>query len=489
VLAIFLIGLLAAHGHDVDSLPETWDGHGLFRAPQVNRIATGDSTPPQARDTALGLKNLFSIEVLPNKILTWLFYPIDAISRPAFRIVSRPLRPLIVYSDTSGIIDRTNELIHWGNPEQRRMFYPLATYTGNTSSRAGLRYRDALGNKLNYDAAVRWAPVGEWGVWLSGGLPDIPSPDDYFSLAYSYYQSPGSPVWIPGAANMSATATPAGSVATSVHDLTIAMSTGMGDGWSSSTFLKPQWRREGLPIRISDHIVRSKWPWLQEGDRGTSGNTLSLCFGANAGFSNVDYAGVPTTGKQFQAEINQKLTAHGSGIVTGSMSGTSYYLIGSEKYVYRRTDLEPYINLDPETIVKVMDPTTLWQRLTERRILAFHWTITQAWVNGSEPTPWSQFPSLGGDSPARAYDGRITDLDVLGATLEYRWPIWKYIDGSMFAEFAHSSRTPWDFSYDQFAPGWGFGLRVRTESSFFMRLQLARGRLGNTYIITTSPEF
>lgn len=490
MLALFLTGLVASSGPGIDSLPETWDGHGLFHAPPAAQAASDSpAAPPPARDTALGLKNLSSIEVLPNKILTLLFYPIDALSRPAFRVVSRPLRPLIVYSDTSDIIDRTNDLIHWGDPSGRRMLYPVATYTGNSSTRAGLRYRDGLGSTFNYDAAIRWAPVGEWGLWLAGGFPGQPTPYDYLAINYTYYQSPGSPVWIPGKANLEATALPAGSVATSMHEFTLAMYTGMGDGWNSGTYIRPQWRREGLPIRLSDHIDRSKWEWLQVGDRGTSGNTLTLGFGANVGFSSVDHQGIPTAGRQFQAEIDQKLTTKGSGIATASMKGTSYFLIGSEKYVYRRTDLEPYLNLDPETIVKVMDPSTLWQRLTERRILAFHWTIKQAWENGNEPAPWSQLPSLGGDAPARAYDSRITNMNVLGASLEYRWPIWKYIDGSLFTEVAHSSRTPWNFSYDQFAPGWGLGLRVRTESSFFMRLQLARGRLGNTYIITTSPEF
>jgi hypothetical protein len=52
--------------------------------------------------------------------------------------------------------------------------------------------------------------------------------------------------------------------------------------------------------------------------------------------------------------------------------------------------------------------------------------------------PFTELVSLGGAEPMRAYlAGRLIDRSAFVATLEYRWPVWAVLDGTMKAEFGN----------------------------------------------------
>jgi hypothetical protein len=54
---------------------------------------------------------------------------------------------------------------------------------------------------------------------------------------------------------------------------------------------------------------------------------------------------------------------------------------------------------------------------------------------GSEPIPFPELVSLGGDAPMRGfYPGRLVDRSALVAIARYRWPIASWLDGSIRAE-------------------------------------------------------
>ena len=50
------------------------------------------------------------------------------------------------------------------------------------------------------------------------------------------------------------------------------------------------------------------------------------------------------------------------------------------------------------------------------------------------PIPFTELPSLGGREHLRGfYDGRLRDQSAFAATLQYRYPIWAYVDSEIFA--------------------------------------------------------
>lgn len=481
MFAFLLASLTAAS----DSLPPTWDGQGLLRRPAKAKEVPAQAGLPVKLDSTPWFSQ---VEKIPHKVLTTIFKPVDLVVRPTFRLLGQPLKPMIRYADSSELIDRGNALMHMGNTKGGTMLYPVATLTGNSTSRGGLRYRQNWGNGLRSDAAVRWSPSQEWGVWTSGSIEHFPG-DFTTSASYVHYQTPGAPIWVPGTSVLTTGAQQAGSVSETRNQFDLSMGRSFAPFLGGEAAFQYTKREDGLPVRLSDRLPKPPLPWLAEDPRGTQGTSRSLSGSLRVGGSDRDHEGIPTEGGTWGIDITQRISTQGGGMAIASASGTRYLLLGKEKYLFRRSDLDTYLKFNPSTLLDAVDPTTLWQRLTERRVVALYWGIQQGWENGERPAPWFFFPCMGGNAPARGYDTRFTNLSLFGAGAEYRWPIWKYIDGSLYAEAAHASDLPWNLSYRGFAPGWGLGLRVRAQDAFFFRFQLTRSRTGTTYFLTTSPEF
>lgn len=481
----FLLASLAASS---DSLPPTWDGQGLLRpAPRPEAVARR-APRPQASGPSDSARWFSQVEKIPHRILTTVFKPVDLVVRPTFKLLGEPLKPMIRYADSSELIDRGNALMRMGNTKGGTMLYPVATLTGNSTSRAGLRFRRKWDHGLRSDIAVRWSPSEEWGIWTSGSAEDLPA-DLTASAAYVHYETPNAPIWVPGASSLSPTSLQAGAVSETRDQFDLSLGRGLTAKTSGSLALQFTTRKDSLPVRLSDRLPKEPIPWLARDPRGTQGTSHSLAAAARVGGSTRDHEGIPTDGATWGLELAQRVSLDGGGMGSFGGAGTRYFLLGKEKYVFRRSDLDTYLKFNPSTLLDAVDPSTLWQRLTERRVVALYWSFQQGWENGSRPAPWFFFPNFGSNAPARGYDTRLTNLSLFGAGAEYRWPIWKYIDGSIYAEAAHASDLPWHLSYKGFAPGWGLGLRVRAQDAFFFRFQLTRSRTGTTYFLTTSPEF
>jgi hypothetical protein len=123
------------------------------------------------------------------------------------------------------------------------------------------------------------------------------------------------------------------------------------------------------------------------------------------------------------------------------------------------------------TLVGALD---LWQ---ESRVLLFRITTEAVWPVGSAPVPFTELPVLGGPDALRGVRlGRFRDQSLVLATAEYRWPIWMWMDASLFVDyggvFGHAYQG---FDLRQMVPGVGGALRLRTTQHFYIRAQLAYG--------------
>ena len=68
----------------------------------------------------------------------------------------------------------------------------------------------------------------------------------------------------------------------------------------------------------------------------------------------------------------------------------------------------------------------------KNRVLSLSVTTQFADPLGSVDVPFDQLATLGGDNaPMHGfYQGRLLDRSAIAATLEYRWPVWSFLDGS-----------------------------------------------------------
>jgi hypothetical protein len=116
----------------------------------------------------------------------------------------------------------------------------------------------------------------------------------------------------------------------------------------------------------------------------------------------------------------------------------------------------------------------VWQR---SRVLIVRIEADDLEPIGDAPVPFSELIVLGGPDTFRGFrPGRFRDFSSLFAGIEYRWPIWMWMDASLFSEYGGVFGQHFDgLRFDRMKPDVGAGVRLRSSDAFFARLQVAYG--------------
>lgn len=443
---------------------------------------------------ALRRDSLASVDVTMHPLLTALLWPVDHAVRPLMGVPFKPLRPVVRYGEGTELVERGLAFVH---PTGREglMLYPTAVLDGSSGSRWGATFVDRdffrEGWRLQLNGALSVAADGYMSA--STRTHPIGPRSTQLRMATSYSISRGVGVRVPGYRPVSDPEIAGSTSETRVLGELGAAGPGAFEHSSWDASYQLAHREVGAPRRLAaDFVDPGGIDWFSGGDRGIRGTEIDHTFGMWLGWSDQENPGAPSKGGRLSTRMWYTY-ADGGGDVAGiDAQATRYFLLGTERYVYKKGDLEPYLDLDPMRVIRMLDPTTLRQRLTQRKILAVYFRMIRLWEleAGRHPASYFLFPGLGGDAPARAYGGRyLLDRAVVGGTMEYRWPIWKYIDGTAFAELAWAAPEWWEPDLDRLAPGIGGGIRVRMPRMFLFRVQAAFGLAGPQLIATTDAEF
>jgi outer membrane protein assembly factor BamA len=96
---------------------------------------------------------------------------------------------------------------------------------------------------------------------------------------------------------------------------------------------------------------------------------------------------------------------------------------------------------------------------------------------GYTPVPFSELVVLGGPDTFRGFRyGRFRNFSSLFGGLEYRWPVWMWMDATLFGEYGGVFGPGFEgFSIERMRPDVGAGVRLRSSDTFFARAQVAYG--------------
>ena len=103
-------------------------------------------------------------------------------------------------------------------------------------------------------------------------------------------------------------------------------------------------------------------------------------------------------------------------------------------------------------------------------------------VDRDDFVPFTELALLGGPNSLRGFRwDTFRGLSSLLGSAEYRWPIWMWVDGSVFADWGGVFGEWYDgIGVSRMQPDVGFGVRVHTADKFFLRVQIAYG-FGETW--------
>lgn len=111
-----------------------------------------------------------------------------------------------------------------------------------------------------------------------------------------------------------------------------------------------------------------------------------------------------------------------------------------------------------------------------RRVLALRnaWTFQQE--TGTSVVPFYRLSFLDLNTPLRGFDrGRFRDHGSVIFNVEYRYPVWDIIDGTIFFDTGRVFDDPSDFSFNNFKYSVGGGIQFVTKNFLLFRIQAAYG--------------
>jgi len=106
--------------------------------------------------------------------------------------------------------------------------------------------------------------------------------------------------------------------------------------------------------------------------------------------------------------------------------------------------------------------------------------------------PFYRLPALGGIGVMRGlYEGRFRDMTMAAVQAEYRFPIWRFFGGAVFAGLGEVAGRPADLSLRelQFAAGIGLRVTLDPKERINLRVDVGFSRYGTYPILVITEAF
>lgn len=128
--------------------------------------------------------------------------------------------------------------------------------------------------------------------------------------------------------------------------------------------------------------------------------------------------------------------------------------------------------------------------LPPTRRLAFKGRLERVEPLADKSIPFFELPSIGDSRGLRGLRGdRFRDDKSLLFTLEYRYPMWDFVDVAFFLDEGQVFREFNDLNISEFHTGYGFGLHFLGEENLSFRIEFAFSKESSRTILSITPNF
>ncbi len=462
------------------------DGH---RIPTDSAGAGRDST----RDSTSAGARIYEYIAYPTlQLITW---PVEKLLVPVVRVLTYPTQEPIRYVLKENVIDRTLNIVTYGDQQQIQV-YPTLNLAPGTSSRTGLTLRDKALFGRNTEKLVSYV------LYYVNG--------DYKARAYvTADQLLGSNLFAKVGASV--TRMKNASVNEPGTDYFLFYSDSSEQYQFLAThpaFLNFQ-VRGGMTLRhnsfgaaagnllTKDTIAGDFFPY--------PGDSIS----ANRAYRGLDqtfWDRVWEVGLTRDTRNNENITLAGSwtdltlqyhdaglnhSFYDWVGQYTTYFKLGRERYEITAEEERRNGNISVQKILRQLEYEKIRNGIFSRKVLVVHFYAAQSYEISGNSMPVYGLQTLGNDTPLRGYAGsRFRDYTVAAVSTEYRFPIIRLMDGTLFDEYGVSGKS-WDSVLDQgLRNTWGFGIRVRRPDIFLFRAELGiHGLSGTVFNLSVDAPF
>ena len=444
-------------------------------------------------------------------ILQVLLWPFSHIVQPALNAVVYPFAAPVKYAMNTGLMEKSVDIITFGE-KKNIMVYPILNLKPGTDSQLGFTYRhrsffldrDYLVGQASYYANGDIFVSARYSKQRLLGLPM------FGAVRYKQYWDSDDSFIIPGTKESFVQPDSSfvfewrlGAPLTESQKLNVELST-------SQKFL-----RASPPTNIKDSILDSDI--FPISDRGLYQNSLQFPFGLSIVYDDLDYPYAPSKGSRFVLSGGYTHVYHYEGLsyksiysnnpgkieessknhdfITNTIIFQHYFYLGKAKqYILSakeaRQNRKFYTDFSLEEALRVWRPENFMETLLERRVLAIQFRMENMWEMEKGGAPFNAFREMNARYPLRGYGDAWANSHLMGLSMEYRWPVDRFVDGVIFDEYGLHAEEVNEWSLDRFYNSWGFGIRVRMPNLYLFRCQVGfHGLHGVNLILTIAPEF
>jgi outer membrane protein assembly factor BamA len=120
-------------------------------------------------------------------------------------------------------------------------------------------------------------------------------------------------------------------------------------------------------------------------------------------------------------------------------------------------------------------------------VVALRGRVALSEAGRSQVIPFYLLPTLGGSSSLRGFeDYRFRDRDLMLFSAEYRWPLFRAMDGALFYDAGRVAPSAAGLVHQPLHTDYGVGFRVHSSTHTLVRLDVARGPEGTRTLLTFS---
>ncbi|MCD6023859.1 MAG: hypothetical protein K0Q91_775 [Fibrobacteria bacterium] len=449
--------------------------------PAPKKTAPVKQPPPPPPDTTLFGRPIADSATVGVRIYEYIAYPtlqlvtwpVQNILAPGVELLTYPSQEPIRYFLEENVIDRSLELFSAGKNDHIRL-YPTISLASGTSSRVGAvlrdqavfgRDRERLVSYLNYfvngDYRFRaYLTAKELGGTNFAGKvafslnrvkntpvyePDVNRQYFYRNSSESYEAQLDHPLWLGFSAR-------GGYALTSIRNGESPANTG---------------------VLTSDFFADENGV-ISDSSRGLRASFIDQTYKAGLLRDTRNNPNIPVDGSLTELGVNYHEVGGNQDFVEWRARYLKFFKLGGERYEITADEEKKSGGLNMDEFIRKLEYQRLRQQFFSRKVVAFQLFAARSYELPGNRMPVQGLQALGNGTPLRAYPGsRFRNYGVVAGTMEYRFPILRIMDGTLFNEYGMFGKALDEPDMDNLRNSWGFGVRVRRPDMFLFRVELA----------------
>jgi len=426
------------------------------------------------------------------QLATW---PIQNILAPGVELLTYPSQEPIRYFLEENVIDRTVDLFSFGR-DRDIMIYPSISLASGTSSRVGAVLRDQAPFQRSSErlmAAFNYYVNGDYRFRTYLTANDMGETRFDGKLAFGVNRIDNTQFYQPDVNTLYFYAANSEIYTAQLdHPLLLGFNARGGFTLRANRHHDAPPSLFGSNVLTGDFFIDPETGTVGRGEyRGLNETFLDRIYQATLFRDTRNNVNIPVAGSWFDVSTYWHDADKNHDFYEWRGRYTKFFKLGRERYEISAAEERTRGARNLDSFIRDLELQRLRQQIFSRKVVVAHVVAAQSYELPGNSMPVYGLQTLGNDTPLRGYSGpRFRNYAVTAASLEYRFPILRIMDGSLFNEYGVYGRSLDELDIANLKNSWGFGIRVRRPDMFLFRVEVGiHGFSGMTLNATADAPF